>query len=368
MNDELIERLGRSELLGLFRPLLNNPSIRDVLGEFLQFHAIVDTNIIASDLLFLTKRRRQKDAQPAIKELLTAKTIIGYFPREALNEVPDKCAEFSERYGIPIDALLDEWRRYQLLLCVVPTAHIGAGIPELKELRDLTDAPFIQARRVVGAQGVITEDKDIGAASIPVIPKARVLLDLRDYSRHRAVRVAVVIGTGTAVIVPVAAVVGLIKMIRVVAQKAPRGLLLGLGIVLVLALLHPKSREFLVNSAKAVVKSITDCAEVLGPTLTKALAAASQADARAVQLREKVEREIDSRIKSVRPTLSQAVYRACLLSPVPMAIPEVWNAVSGAGVRIRAQDPLKSVGIALRRHPLLVRGADERWVVRPVAG
>jgi len=49
----------------------------------------------------------------------------------------------------------------------------------------------------------LTRDADIAAASVPVLPKAQVLLDLWDYARNSAVRVAVVLGTTTAVMIPI---------------------------------------------------------------------------------------------------------------------------------------------------------------------
>jgi len=131
----------------------------------------------------------------------------------------------------------------------------------------------------------------------------------------------------------------------------------------VFALLHPKSREFLFNAGKGVVKAVTDCAEVLGPTFSKAFEAASQADVRAATLRDAVENKI-GRLRASRPTLAAAIYRVGLLAPAPMAIPEIWAAVSAAGFKSRARNPLKSVSIAVRRHPLLARCSDERWGAR----
>lgn len=363
VDEELIRALGRSELLGLLRPLLENPGMREVIGDFLQFAVVVDSNVIYSDLYFQNCVRLKNGVQPTVKELLASKTILGFFPHEALGEMDAKCVELSDRYDVPLQALLEQWKDYQRHLRIIPTTHIGKDLPELMMLRDANDAAFIQARTVVGADAVLTQDKDIGAAGVPIMPKGRVLLDLRDYARNRAVRVAVVVGTGTAIIVPLAAIVGLIKVIRLIYQKASRGLLLGVGVAVVIALLHPKSREFLIKASKFALQTIEDCAAVLGPAFASAMEAANHADARAAILREVVEKTL-GHLKKAQPTLKQAVCRACLVARVPLTVEEIWASVAATGIKLRARDPLRSVRIALRRNPLLICYADGRWGVR----
>ena len=363
VDEELLKALGRSELLGVLRPYLDNPGIRSILGEFLQFHVVVDSNVIYSDLYFVLCVRQKSEVKPTVKELLSSKTIIGYFPQEMLPEMHAKCLELSARYELQPEEVLEQWRQYQTLLRIVPTAHIGNDLPELKELRDLTDTALLKARRAVGAEAVLTRDKDISAASVPVMPKARVLLDLRDYARNRAVRVAVVIGTSTAVIVPLAAIAGVIRLLYLLCQRASRGVLIALGIAGLFALFHPKSREVLVNAAKSTLRILEDCAEVLGPVFAQAMQTAQHADARAETLRVGIQKEL-GHLKNEKRTLEQAVYRVCSVAPVPLTLTEVCLAIRATGPEIEGSTVEETVATALRQHPLLTHLPDDRWDVR----
>src|SRR3989442_7981072 len=91
VDERLIKALGRSELLGTLRPILDDAGLKAIVGDLLQFHVIIDTNIVMSDLYFMVRRRERQNTEPTVKELLTSKMIVAYFPREALLEVQEKC-------------------------------------------------------------------------------------------------------------------------------------------------------------------------------------------------------------------------------------------------------------------------------------
>lgn len=136
------------------------------IGTFLQVHAIVDTNIIYGDILALVRTTSENRKRPAVLELLAKRTIVGYFPQEKLVEVQEKCSELSERYGVEPRLVADLWAKYRMHLNIVPTQDLERERPDSETLaaRDPTDMPFVQARHIVGANVILSNDADLHAS------------------------------------------------------------------------------------------------------------------------------------------------------------------------------------------------------------
>ena len=354
------ETQGRSELLAALRLLGDvSPVIGQHVAEFIELDLVLDTNIIFEDLRFLARGRRDPEAKTALLELLTAKTVIGFFPRESLGEVEAKCDEIAKRYATPRDTLTALWAEYRRYLYVVPTAHLPMRA-ECKVLRDPTDLPFVQARHLVGADAVFTRDADIGAAKVPVLSRTSLLLDLRDYSRNKAMQVGIVVGGSIVVTIPIVGVFASIKWLVDVIRRIPRGMLVVAAVGVALALIHPKSREIVLGAGKDILHTFKGWVDKLAPLVARAAATTKLAEERAAVLRSAVEVSLRKERK-IRTTLRQAVYRECVVSDRPMTDQEIWNAVVRRGIKSRARDPLRSVRIVLRRHPLIVAAPEGRW-------
>jgi predicted nucleic acid-binding protein len=168
------------------------------LGSFLQIHAIVDSSIIYADILALTRAKAGERKRPAVLELLAKRTVIGYFPQERLIEMHKQCVVLSDRYGVPLEVVTELWKKYQKHLNIVPTRHLERERLDSQKLaaRDPTDVPFVQARHIVGAGVVLTNDQDLHASGAPVMPWSRLLVDLRHHSRKQGVKAAIFLGTG----------------------------------------------------------------------------------------------------------------------------------------------------------------------------
>jgi len=336
------------------------------VGTFLQVHAIVDTNIIYGDILALVRRKSNDRKRPAVLELLAKRTIIGYFPQEKLLEVHEKCVELSTRYGVALEVITDLWAKYQKHLKIVPTQNLERERLDSQTLaaRDPTDVPFLQARHIVGASVILSNDPDLHASGAPVMPWSRVLLDLRHHSRKEGLKAAIFVGTTTAVVVPVAALFGCVRLIYSAAKKIPRNAWIIAAVGFGIALLIPQSRKFLIDTGKTALDGLKRLGGTVGPVVGHALEVASKAGNEANEKRPALEKEL-ARVLSRRLTLTQAVYRACLLAGKPLTVDEVWVAATRDGARSKAKAPLRYVLRALKRHPLLLALPDGRWQIAP---
>jgi predicted nucleic acid-binding protein len=336
------------------------------VGTFLQVHAIVDTNIIYADILALVRRAENDRKRPAVLELLAKRTIIGYFPREKLTEVHEKCLELSSRYGIAPNVVTDLWLKYQKHLKVVPTLDLERERVDSQTLaaRDPTDLPFLQARHIVGASVVLSNDPDLHASGAPVMPWSRVLLDLRHHSRKEGLKAAIFVGTTTAVVVPIAALIGCVRLIYNAAKKIPPNVWIIAAVGFGIALLIPQSRKFLIDSGKSALGGLKSLGANAGPFVGHALEVATHAGQEADNKRPALEKKLARALRR-RITLTQAVYRACLLASRPLTVAEVWTAALRDGAKSKARSPLTYVLRALKRHPLLRRLPDGRWEIVP---
>lgn len=336
------------------------------VGTFLQVHAIVDTNIIYADILALVRRVENDRKRPAVLELLAKRTIIGYFPREKLAEVHEKCLELSTRYGVAPNVVTNLWVNYQKHLKIVPTLDLERERLDSQTLaaRDPTDLPFVQARHIVGASVVLSNDPDLRESGAPVMPWSRVLLDLRHHSRKEGLKAAIFVGTTTAVVVPIAAVIACVRLIYNAAKKIPPNIWIIAAVGFGIALLIPQSRRFLVDSGKTALAGLKTLGAKVGPFVGHALEVATNAGQEADKKRPALEKKL-ARALSRRITLTQAVYRACLLASRPLTVAEVWAAAVRDGAKSKANAPLAYVLRALKRHPLLRCLPDGRWEIVP---
>jgi len=357
--------LEHSEALdGFMAAAMTMQMLNDTLGEFLRVHVIVDSNFIFADLIAVLRKDRTGRRRPATLELLAKRTFVGYFPQEKLPEMEAKCREISTRYEIPLPQVEALWKKYQAHLHIVPTRYLERERADSMALtaRDPTDVAFVQARHIVGASVVLSNDPDIRASGAPVMPWSQILLDLRHHARKEGMRAAIFFGTGTAIIVPVIAVIGLVHLIFKALKSLPRQALVIAAVGLGIALIIPKSRQFLIDAGKRFLVGLSAFGKRALPLVDQAFAAAARAEKDAAAIRPQLNKDLRAALRK-RLTMTQAVYRACLVSNKPLTVAKVWAIASRDGARCKGKDPLKSVLMALRRHPLLASLPDGRWQI-----
>lgn len=356
----------RSEALdGILETARNMSALQPILGNLLQAHVILDTSIIVEDLICLCKTNGEEHRRPAIYELIAKKVFVAYFPREKVGEVEEKCRTVSERYGLPPDVLLSHWTKYRQRLHLVPTSHLELEHADTLMLagRDPSDVPFLQARHVVGANVVISKDRDILESGAPAMPSSKVLIDLRHYSRKRGLQAAIFLGTGTAIVLPLAAIISFARMLYRASAKVPREALLLAAIGLAAALIVPRSRAFVINAAKEAWEGINKIGPLVFPILSAAMQAVAETEEHAKVIQAGIDKDLPPALLIKKPALGQACYRACLVASVPLTAEEIWSSAQNYGAKSRALDPLRSMRRVLKRHPLLRERADGRWSV-----
>lgn len=323
---------------GILETARNMSALQPILGNLLQAHVILDTSIIMEDLICLSKTNGEERRRPAIYELIAKKVFVAYFPLEKVGEVEEKCRTVSERYRLPPNVLLGYWTKYRQGLHLVPTSHLELEHADTLMLaeRDPSDVPFLQARHVVGANVVISKDRDILESGAPAIPSSKVLIDLRCYSRKRGLQAAIILGTGTAIVLPLAAIISFARMLYRTFTKVPREAILLAAIGLAAALIVPRSRAFVINAAKEAWEGINKIGPIVFPILSAAMQAVAETEEHAKVIQAGIDKDLPAALLIKKPTLGQACYRACLVAGVPLTAEEIWSRAQNYGKKPRA--------------------------------
>lgn len=232
----------RSDHLASLRPLIQQSSFFKSLEGIFQLTVIIDANIILGDLLWLTKKRSKPGARSELKELLDAGTIIAIAPTFLEEEIHLHVQRLAKERAIPIEALRSEWDTYRSLI-----TFIDVGGPD-DAFEDPKDAPYLKLQQESGNL-IYSRDSDIPRMGGRVAPPA-LFANLRVYSRQIVVEYALKAGgQGTLVIsfAMITAIVRLAKTLTPHAKKLPRYVLWTAFILIVCALLHSPTRQFLKN-------------------------------------------------------------------------------------------------------------------------
>lgn len=341
-----------NQLLALF------PNLKSMLGESLQVHVVIDTNRLYDEILFLARKRRQPEAKTSLLELLDAGTIIGYFPQESIHELEEKVKEISNKYHIPLGEVsrISDQFRMKLHFCKIGTG--GHLLQELKNLRDPTDAPFLELQHFIAADAVLTTDKDLLSLGLATIPWLEIHLDLRNYARAKQVELSISLGGVVITGLGVVSIIGSLYALGRAFAKLPPGLQILLGIGIGAALIHPTSRAAIAKNAKSIGARLFDAWESIEPVVNEMRKIAETSRNEAERGLGKIKHQIPS---ASRLTLAQAAYRVCITTRTPLTTHQIWEILQMKGIKMRARDPVKKLDQLLEANPNLVRNPEGKW-------
>jgi predicted nucleic acid-binding protein len=247
-------------LADMRRLLVQFESIRAAIEPIAQYTLVVDANILLADIIWLLAKRQKPDARTALHECVAAGTFTLFTTRQVIEEVEEKLPDRAAKNNLTHDACLAEWSRYKMMLSVrdadmTLTGKYALGI-------DPDDAPTLALAEELGADGILSKDKHIKAMGGTPVP-IEFCFAARAYSRKMAVSVSIrvgghlfVLGTVRAVEQALIAIRGAYAAIRTLPDWAK---LLAL-VALIVAVLHPKSRQQL-------LAALSTMATVLGQSL-----------------------------------------------------------------------------------------------------
>jgi len=249
----------RSELLPQLRRILESISqLKELIGPIPEFHIVVDANILIEEVRWRQIKRRNRAARSHLEECIVAGTIVGYITPAVVNEVEEKLSVLACESGHPPEDWLAEWENYRTLFRIEepPQTEIAGFI----DGQDPDDAPTLALAKSVSACGILSRDSDIKAMGGRVIPVAFVL-EARDYSRRTAITATIKIGgyvLATGIGNALQMLIPTLKRGTTWFQELPEGIKIIIVAALIVAALHPKSRDAVLACLKRAGTGLTD--------------------------------------------------------------------------------------------------------------
>lgn len=251
-------------LYSLYSACEKHAVFSDLFALYPQIRVVIDTNIILAELLFVTTKRKQSTARTVLREVLDAGVIVTVAPLEAHEEVAKHIPRLARERRVAVKSFDDAWAELQSRIKFQAVTKPGRSMEG--SYRDPNDLPFVDLYFESGADAVLTSDKDIAAMGAKAVGP-EVLLPIREYARAKAPEVTLRIGGALVVGIPIAALVGLLKLLAATV-RAFRNLSAELQILLLaavaLAFLHPASRKALSSLFQSVSSGLTGSATIFG--------------------------------------------------------------------------------------------------------
>lgn len=266
--------LARSDALQNFRSLLSKlPPLKEAFGELIQVRLVMDASVVQSELRWRVRRRRDPNARSGLQEAIDSGTIVAFAPLTLKQEIEDHIEEIAQYAGVPVGRVEAEWHAFQ------PRLHFyepNASQNLNGKCVDPDDLPYEEVRRQLGAQAVYTRDAHFQAMQIPAIT-VNLDLTLRNYARASSIQVAVKFGSGFIFMVSLQVLLAVVKACVEGFRRLPTAIKMALIFAILVALVHPKSREkigdFFQTTWCQLIDAKSPLAAVIGPLATQFVAA-----------------------------------------------------------------------------------------------
>jgi predicted nucleic acid-binding protein len=354
---------GRGASLAQIRELIATAKLlRDTIGNVIQLRVVLDTNAIFHDLIWLCKKRSNRQAMTSIQELIESQTLIPYAPYHVRREIEKHIADIAKKQKLTERELRDAWGSYQKALTF---CNIKVQPTEInKNVRDPNDLPFIKLADQIGASGIVTRDKDIQAmGGNPICLDC--IIELRDYARAKHIELSFRLGTVLFVSVSFAALWGVIKIIKgmiSVVSNLPTWtkVILILGAIFLIA--HRPAREAVGKRLTSVGKKIRGGIRTTKEPLAELAQKAVSAQQIASDALAKVERRLPSANR--KAPLTTAAYAICLAAGSPLSLLELERKLLAAGYRSKSKNLSSYLCRCLEADERFYKHEDGNWVVR----
>jgi predicted nucleic acid-binding protein len=215
------------------------------IGQLAQFRVVIDANFVIRDLL--QKIRHPERGETALDELVSASVIEVYAPRWLETELKSAIQQISKKGGVAEDHLWSAWSHYQALIKWDETWVKPPD--EFKPTDDPKDLPYVFLETLVGANGVLSNDRDIermGGNRLTL----DFVLSTRDYARAAVVSVCISVSGRFVGTMAIGSLVRVIAAIKSSLEKLSPKWKLALFGVAVFAFLHPSSRAWLTKQLR----------------------------------------------------------------------------------------------------------------------
>ena len=348
-----------SDALRALLNLRDIPLLRPLLEDIIQIVAVLDASAVHAELRWRLGSRINPNARTGLHEAIDSGAVIAFAPIFLKHEIEKYLPQIASETGVRVEAANAEWERVQRIIRFYAPDGDGAQFA----LVDPKDSPYALTATQLDADFVRTTDPHFERMGVPTIgPDADQVL--RDYARATSVLVTVKLGSGLAVTFGIQAFVEAIRAITEMIRKLPPAVKLLLGIAVAIALLHPTSREKLIQWFKRIWERFNETK----PVLVSISQGAVKHLAEAAQTSNATRKVIQSKLKvRGRQTALSHTRLILLRSEKPLTATEITRRILANGYFSRSKNFTAYVRRLLRQDRRFVTNAEGLWMIRAAA-
>lgn len=335
------------------------PPFRQLLEDIIQIVIVMDASAVQGELRWRLGSRTNPTARTGLHEAIDSGAVIAVAPIFLRQEIEKYLPLIASETAVSLEAANAEWERVQRFI----RFYAPTGDDTEFALVDPKDSPYALTARELDADFVRTTDLDFTRMGVNVIgPDSDMVL--RDYARATSVLVTVKLGSGLAVTFGLQVFVEMIRGFTEVIRKLPPAAKLILGAAVVIALLHPTSREKLIQRLKKIWERLSETKPVLVSISQRAVKHLAEAAKTSRTTSEVIKSRL--RVRGKQTALSHA--RLILLrSEEPLAADEIARRILANGYSSRSKTFTDYVRRLLRQDGRFVAKAKGLWMLRAAA-
>lgn len=262
----------KSDDLADLRTFFNAYPQLAIAFQIFQIKVIVDANVIIADLIWLTKTRSKAGARTFLQEVISAETLIAVAPQWLEDEIVENIPEVSEKEHISIKKLQGAWKEYRKLIQFEPVEVSPISFQNI--VQDPDDRPYLVLQQKTG-HPIYSQDSDLEKMGASLID-ANVIATLKDYSRSEAIELTFIFGSVAVTSVGIAIISmawNVLKSIFTTFSTFPNWVRYAVVVLLLIAIIHPKTRkwiiQFIKDSSKQISPVFNELIDVTAPIFEK---------------------------------------------------------------------------------------------------
>jgi len=330
---QTLESFFRSDMLPQLVSFLRISSVfASCLPKLFQIRIVLDANRVQKELRWRLGKRVKDTARSALHEAIDAGVVVVYAPAYLDYEIEKHYEDIALATKTTVGRVAEEWLQFRRHL------HFYAprSTPKSAEiLVDVDDFAYLATWQEIDARAVYSLDRHLARIGAAVIA-SDIDLKLRTYARSATIRVSFATGSSISAIVGIeflGAMSRILKRLIAAFKELPGAAQCGMVGLVVLALVHDKSRAKLKRAWEASKRLIVD------PVMREIFDEALRVFIKAFEAERESYQALLEAIPPAtkRPLLSHA-RSVCLAAGEPLSLEAIEERVRAGGYIPRSKD------------------------------
>lgn len=353
-----IEKAFPSEMLaGLVRTLRSAPELARFVRDVIRVRVVLDANNVHDELSFRL-RRRSPIARTDLHEMIDAGVVEAFIPRFLDDEIAEHAQEIGERFGKTAKEVRAAYLEFRLRLR--PYDPLEAEDPVAAKI-DPDDVVYKRVFEELGADAVLTQDKHFRKMNVPSV--GRLPRALRDYARSSSVQIGIACGSGFVLVLGFGSLKGACAVVDglfSVMGRLPDWAKFLLAVSVVALIVHPASREKLMEQWTRFRGWMISLAPTLGPILGEIAVAYVKANDHAKTMTS----ELQQILPQTRPkTAIQLIRLILLMSDAPLSVADIAARMRGEGFSDEDENLSLRIEEKLRASVQFIEASKGKWIL-----